>query len=119
MTAAALAAAVIAAVPQASAAPKGANCAKPWKVSYVKGKVRGDVRKVQLTVKVAKSKSGTSYTISWGARKGTRFCSLRMVEKLGQVFTSHNPKGSYTYVDRTPGRKNGIRSLTAGAKTAP
>jgi hypothetical protein len=94
---------------------RGGSCADPWKVTYAKGKVAGDTHEVSLSVKIKDQK----ITVTWHAQRGYEFCSITLKESRGQIFSSTNQSASYTYSDTTANHSNGIKSLTATARSLP
>ena len=97
----------------AAKSARGSSCANPWQATYVKGKIRGDTGKVFLRV----TTSGRKITVAWHAQPGFHFCNIVLVEGRGQIFRSVNPSASYTFTDFTNNHTNGIKTLSATART--
>jgi hypothetical protein len=97
----------------AAKSARGSTCANPWQATYGKGKVRGDTGKVFLRV----TTSGRRITVAWHAQPGYHFCTIMLVEGRGQIFRSVNPSASYTFTDFTNNQTNGIKTLSATART--
>ncbi|MGI8801787.1 MAG: hypothetical protein ACR2KV_06380 [Solirubrobacteraceae bacterium] len=113
-TAAVLAAAALAATgAQARPSARGSSCANPWRVAYGHGRVTGDTARISLQVSIG----GNQVSVSWQARPHNHFCGITLVEGRGSIFRSTNPHASYRYTDFTHNHTNGIRTLTATART--
>jgi hypothetical protein len=97
-----------------AAVAKGADCNHPFRVTYAHGRLTGDTKRISVQV----TRSGSHITVAWHAVGRTRFCSITGVEGLGQKFSSRNPAAKFAYTDYTANHSNGIKSVTATARSA-